>query len=117
MARCAGPVVDDAAGAHDRGMRGSPPAVAASGQWVDDLDGVRLPAGEVHAWEPGHNQTMCGLSLHRSQLRRFSHVTWDDVQPATGRDAAEVALVCPRCLGATGRRRDARGWTRTNPRP
>ena len=27
-------------------------AVAASGQWTDPDDGIRYPAGEVHAWEP-----------------------------------------------------------------
>lgn len=27
-------------------------AVAATGSWVDP-DGVRMPAGEVHAWERG----------------------------------------------------------------
>jgi hypothetical protein len=90
--------------------------VAASDQWVDP-DGVRMPAGEVHAWEPGTNQTLCGLALSRSQLRRFSHVTWADVQPGTGRDADEVQRVCPRCAAATGRRRDERPWQRTDPRP
>jgi hypothetical protein len=90
--------------------------VAASGQWVDP-DGVRMPAGEVHAWEPGMNQTLCGLALSRSELRRFPHVTWADVQPGTGRDADEVQRVCPRCAAATGRRRDARPWSRTDPRP
>jgi hypothetical protein len=90
--------------------------VAASSQWVDP-DGVRMPAGEVHAWEQGTNQTLCGLALARSELRRFAHVTWADVQPATGRDADEVRRVCPRCAAATGRRRDARSWSRTDPRP
>jgi hypothetical protein len=90
--------------------------VAASSQWVDP-DGVGMPAGEVHAWEPGTNQTLCGLALSRSQLRRFPHVTWADVQPETGRDADEVGRVCPRCAAATGRRRDSRPWSRTDPRP
>jgi hypothetical protein len=90
--------------------------VAASSQWVDP-DGVRMPAGEVHAWEPGTNQTLCGLALSRSQLRRFPHVTWADVQPNTGRNADEVGRVCPRCAAATGRRRDSRPWSRTDPRP
>ncbi len=49
--------------------------VAASGQWTDEEEGRRrLPAGEVHAWEPGMNQTVCGLPLSRSQLIRFPHV-------------------------------------------
>ena len=90
--------------------------VAASSEWVDP-DGVRMPGGEVHAWEPGTNQTLCGLPLARARLRRFSHVTWADVQPETGRDADEVRRVCPRCAAATGRRRDERPWTRTDPRP
>ena len=91
-------------------------SVAATGSWVDP-DGFRTPSGEVHAWHPGTNQTLCGLSLHRSRLLRFSHVDWLDVQPLTGRDADEVSDVCPRCAAAMGRRRDDRGWTRTNPRP
>jgi hypothetical protein len=90
--------------------------VAASGEWVDP-DGIRMPAGEVHAWEPGRNQTLCGLPLARAQLRRFPHVSWADVQPETGRDADEVRRVCPRCAAATGRRRDERRWSRTDPRP
>lgn len=57
--------------------------VAASGSWTDP-DGVRLPAGEVHAWVPGHNQTVCGLALSRSRLARFPHVLWEDVFPESG---------------------------------
>lgn len=39
-------------------------AVAASGQWTHEEEGRRrLPSGEVHAWERGLNQTVCGLSL------------------------------------------------------
>jgi hypothetical protein len=94
-------------------------AVAATGTWTDP-DGVRMPAGEVHAWSPGHNQTSCGLALSRSQLLRFPHVEWADVQPATGRDADEVAAVCPRCLAATTPRHargTSRRWVRDNPRP
>jgi hypothetical protein len=90
--------------------------VAASGSWTDP-DGVRRPAGEVHAWEPGTNQTLCGLALSRSRLGRFAHVAWADVQPATGAHADEVQRVCPRCAAATGARRDKRPWTRTDPRP
>ncbi len=51
-------------------------AVAAGGQWVDPDDGVRYPSGEVHAWERGRNETVCGLSLSRSRLARFPHVSW-----------------------------------------
>ncbi|WP_028812074.1 hypothetical protein [Streptomyces flavidovirens] len=94
-------------------------AVAASGQWVDDEDGRRLPAGEVHAWEQGMNQTVCGLSLSRSQLGRFAHIAWSDVLPESGGAADRVQRVCPRCASVAGRRgTDARpAWHRTNPRP
>lgn len=91
-------------------------AVAATGSWTDP-DGFRTPAGEVHAWLPGTNQTLCGRSTKRSQLAVFSHVDWRDVQPATGRDADRVTEVCPRCAAAMGQRRDSRPWTRANPRP
>jgi hypothetical protein len=92
-------------------------SVAATGEWTDP-DGIRAPSGEVHAWLPGTNQTLCGLSLHRSQLLRFPHIDWLDAQPATGRDADEVGAVCHRCAAGMGRRRrDDRGWSRTNPRP
>jgi hypothetical protein len=90
-------------------------AVAATGEWTDP-DGFRSPAGEVHAWRPGTNQTLCGRQLSRSGLLRFSHVEWADVQPATGRDADRVVDVCPRCSAAMGRRRDERAWERSNPR-
>ena len=89
--------------------------VAASGTWTDD-DGVRAPAGEVHAWEPGTNQTVCGLPLHRAGLSRFSHVPWPEVQPDTGGSADEVSWVCPRCSAAAGGRAPRR-WERTDPRP
>ncbi|MEU1117631.1 MULTISPECIES: hypothetical protein [unclassified Streptomyces] len=95
-------------------------AVAASGQWVDDEDGrSRLPAGEAHAWEPGRNETVCGLSLHRSQLTRFPHVPWTDVIPESGGAADRVQALCRRCASVAGRRGDdARpSWRRVNPRP
>ncbi|MBC7291446.1 MAG: hypothetical protein H5T83_08965 [Actinotalea sp.] len=91
-------------------------AVVATGRWRSP-DGVRLPAGEVHAWLPGTNQTLCGLALSREPLERFPHVPWADAQPATGRDADEVTVVCRRCAAGMGHRRDERRWTRTNPRP
>jgi hypothetical protein len=91
-------------------------AVAASSRWVDP-DGVRMPAGEVHAWEPGRNETVCGLSLHRSALERFPHVRWQDADPATGGHADAVARVCPRCAAGMGRRRDEKPWRRVDPRP
>ena len=97
-------------------MRPTDAAVAATGSWTDP-DGFRSPAGEVHAWQPGSNSSLCGLQLSRSRLERFPHIQWVDVQPATGRDADRVTDVCPRCAAATGRRRDERPWRRTDPRP
>jgi hypothetical protein len=91
-------------------------AVAATDQWIDP-DGIRLPAGEVHGWTPGHNETVCGLSLSRSHLRRFPHVQWRDVQPESGGMADRVQSVCDRCrAGLEGRPRRTR-WTRRDPRP
>lgn len=95
-------------------------AVAASGQWTDEEEGRRrLPAGEVHAWEPGMNQTVCGLALSRSQLARFPHVVRQDVLPESGGAADRVRRVCPRCASvAGGRGADARPrWQRVRPRP
>jgi hypothetical protein len=91
-------------------------AVAASGTWIDP-EGVRRPAGVVHAWEPGLNQTRCGLALSRSRLIRFPHVTWPDVQPDTGGESDAVRWICPRCAAALGARRDSRPWNRVDPRP
>jgi hypothetical protein len=87
--------------------------VAASSTWTDP-DGIRRPAGEVHAWIPGTNQTLCGLPLHRSQLGRHPYVDWEDILPESGRHADAVRRVCPRCDAATRRprrprRRDDRG--------
>ncbi|MFE0809242.1 hypothetical protein ACFW34_17425 [Streptomyces sp. NPDC058848] len=93
--------------------------VAASGRWWDEEDSRWLPAGEVHAWEQGMNQTVCGLSLHRSRLARFPAVGWGDVLPESGGAADAVRRVCPRCAAAAGRRGsgDRPGWRRVNPRP
>ena len=91
-------------------------AVAATDEWTDP-DGIRAPAGAVHAWLPGTNQTLCGLQLSKSQLTRFPHIQWVDAQPATGRDADRVQEVCPKCAAAMGRRRDERPWRRVDPRP
>lgn len=88
--------------------------MAASGTWTDP-DGARMPAGEVHAWVPGKNQTTCGLALSRSRLDRFAHVSWEDVQPESGGAADAVRRVCPRCRAAMGRR--GKAWSRTDPRP
>ena len=92
-------------------------AVAASGQWTDP-GGVRQPAGEVHAWLPGTNQTVCGLALSRSALRRFPHIRWD-YRPSDVLTAADqVGHVCARCAAAMAPRRgDRRPWTRHAPRP
>lgn len=100
--------------------RGKQYAVAASGQWVDEEEGRRrLPAGEAHAWEPGRNETVCGLSLSRSQLVRFPHVNWPDAFPESGGAADRVRQVCRRCASVAGHRGgDARPrWQRVRPRP
>lgn len=96
----------------------SKPAVAASGEEVG-RDGVREPGGEVHAWLPGQNQTVCGLPLSRTRLRRFPHVPFDYSSTDVLTDADPVGRICPRCLAATeGRRRDEKhGWVRHAPRP
>ncbi|MCU1432605.1 MAG: hypothetical protein JWP95_1710, partial [Actinotalea sp.] len=86
-------------------------AVAAPDRWTDP-DGVRMPAGEVHAWLPGTNQTVCGLALSREGLQRFPHVPWADAQPMTGRDSDQVTSACRRCRAGTGERRDDRPWRR-----
>lgn len=90
-------------------------SVAASSEWIAD-DGIRQPGGEVHAWTPGTNETLCGLALSRTRLRRFPHVTFDfrgtDVITAEDR----IGYLCPRCIAATTRRGE-RNWTRTAPRP
>jgi hypothetical protein len=91
-------------------------AVAASSRWHDP-DGVRLPAGEAHAWRPGTNQTGCGLALSRSGLERFPHVPFADALPESGGAADEVRRVCPRCRAAAGVPRSGRRWTRESPRP
>jgi hypothetical protein len=94
-------------------------AVAASSRWWDEEDARWQPAGEVHAWEQGTNQTVCGLALHRSRLSRFAAFGWPDVQPESGGAADAVRRVCPRCASAAGRRDQAarRNWQRIRPRP
>ncbi|MEV4198599.1 hypothetical protein [Micromonospora globbae] len=96
----------------------SAPAVAASGEEIGP-DGVREPGGEVHAWLPGQNQTVCGLPLSRARLRRFPHVRFDFSSTDVLTDADAIGRICPRCLAATqGRRRDEKhGWVRHAPRP
>jgi hypothetical protein len=89
-------------------------SVAATGSWTDP-DGFRMPSGEVHAWLPGRNQTLCGLSTKVSALGCFADVDWADVQPVSGRDADRIAVVCPRCASAMGTRRDTKPWRRRDP--
>ncbi|GIF17043.1 hypothetical protein [Actinoplanes teichomyceticus] len=90
-------------------------SVAASSEWVGE-DGIRQPGGEVHAWTPGLNQTLCGLALSRTRLRRFPHVPFDFRATDTITAEDQVRYVCPRCVAATSRRGE-RSWTRTSPRP
>jgi len=83
-------------------------------------DGERLPAGEVHGWWHGQNETACGLALSRSQLVRFGALRWRDVQPDSGGSADLVTEVCGRCasvLRPRGAHADGPGWTRSSPRP
>jgi hypothetical protein len=90
------------------------PSVAASSAWEDE-DGTRQPRGDVHAWQPGTNQTLCGVPLHLARLGRFQHVPWSDALWLA--ETTDHALaVCPRCAAAAGGRRTHR-WTRVNPRP
>lgn len=96
-------------------MRG--PATAATGTGRADDAPERLPAGEVHAWEPGTNSTVCGLQLSRSELVRFPHVAFREALPESGGSADFVASVCPRCRAAVLGRTSARSWVRTSPRP
>ena len=91
-------------------------SVAATGGWTDP-DGFRSPAGLVHAWLPGTNQTVCGVPLKKAGLLRFAHIQWVDVQPSVGRDADRVQEVCRRCAAGMGARRDSLPWTRVDPRP
>ncbi|MFJ4555607.1 hypothetical protein ACIP4Q_05840 [Streptomyces massasporeus] len=70
-------------------------------RWTDEEESRRrLPNGELHAWEPGRNETVCGLSLSRSRLVRFPHVGRPDTFPESG-GAADAR---PR-------------WQRIDPRP
>ena len=97
-------------------MRRAPTAsVAASAEWIGP-DGVRQPGGEVHAWARGTNQTVCGLALSRSLLRRFPHVPFDFRKTDVVTAEDQVRYVCPRCVAATTKRGE-RSWTRTAPRP
>jgi hypothetical protein len=85
--------------------------VAATGRGTDP-DGEVAPAGEVHVWWRGQDETACGLHLARAQLVRFPAVLWQDVQPASGGTAELVTRVCPRCVAAL-----AAGRVRAQRRP
>jgi hypothetical protein len=96
--------------------RRSTAATVASSGWLDPDEGVRLPAGDVHAWIPGTNQTLCGLALSRSRLRGFAHVPFAQVLPESGGAADAVGHLCAQCLAATSVRAGRR-WERRDPRP
>jgi hypothetical protein len=65
-----------------------------------DAQNVSYPAGELHAWLPGQNSTVCGVQLSRGQLRGFAHVPWAEFT-APGTEVGESVEVCRRCLAAT----------------
>jgi len=88
--------------------------VVATDSWTAP-DGLRSPAGAVHAWLPRTNQTLCGRPLSKTGLLEFPDVTWLDVQPARGRDAHRVTAVCPQCTAGMGSRPDEQAWSRTHP--
>ena len=79
-------------------------AVAASGQRTDAC-GIRQPAGEVHAWRHGRNETVCGLSLSRSRLGRFPHVPFDFQATDVLTSQDPIGRICPHCLAALRPRR------------
>ncbi|SDO65031.1 hypothetical protein [Lentzea jiangxiensis] len=82
------------------------PSVAASSSWRDD-EGTRMPSGDVHAWWPGQNQTLCGVQLSRARLARFPGVLWIDAVWVAETDAdAPVMGLCRRCTAATRPKKD-----------
>jgi hypothetical protein len=89
-------------------------SVAASSTWTD-ADGVRQPTGDVHAWRPGTNQTVCGVQLSRAHLLRFPHVPWADAEwmASTGQPEERPPHLCRRCRAAEKPRREReRGFRR-----
>ncbi|MDI6104159.1 hypothetical protein QLQ12_36765 [Actinoplanes sp. NEAU-A12] len=98
--------------------RATSAAIAASSE-VPGPDGARAPAGELHAWLPGTNQTLCGLALSRTRLMRFPHERFDFRASDTTAPGDDIGYICPRCLAATTPRdqRQGRGWKRVAPRP
>ena len=101
-----------------------PVLAVGAGSWLLALEVVGVPlqrrglrlrdrhcaraGGEVHAWTPGVNQTLCGFALIRSRLGRYPHVDWDDIRSESGRHADVVRRVCPRCMAGSRPRRDVR---------
>lgn len=84
-------------------------AVASSGMRIDD-DGAERPAGTVHAWMRGSNQTVCGLRVSDHRLETFADLSFVDVSESNG-DEPDTRWCCPKCLAA-GARRDDQRWTR-----
>jgi hypothetical protein len=84
------------------------PAVAASSNWRDD-ENTRMPSGDVHAWWPGQNQTLCGVPLSRARLDRFPHVLWIDALWINETGSTPVMAMCRRCAAAAGPRGQRRG--------
>lgn len=93
------------------------PSVAASSTW-HDADNVRQPAGDVHAWRPGTNQTLCGTPLSRARLDRFQHVLWADAlwMAQTAEPGAPIMALCRRCAAAARPRRANTGHSRRTSR-
>jgi hypothetical protein len=91
--------------------------VAASSAWQDE-DGVRQPSGDVHGWQPGANQTQCGLALSRTRLRPFPHVSWSDAvwMVEFGTIGEHVTRLCPRCRRMNQDRPHAQRRARAGPR-
>jgi hypothetical protein len=82
-----------------------------------DPDGIRRPGGDLHAWLPGTNQTLCGLALSKSSLTRFPHVAWSDLRRDVEDEEGRPVSVCRRCDAATGHPRAERRPRRQNARP
>ncbi|SDG57134.1 hypothetical protein SAMN05216553_109134 [Lentzea fradiae] len=81
-------------------MAAGTPAVAASSSWRDD-EGTRMPSGDVHAWWPGQNQTLCGVQLSRARLAKFPGVLWADARWGEGTADTPVMALCRKCSAAT----------------
>lgn len=93
-------------------------AVAASGEYVDQ-DGVRAPWGDMHGWQRGRNETLCGVSVKRAELRPFPHRLWADaiwtVESSGGHE--RTGRLCPGCLAAVRRKKPRQSpGRRENPR-